>query len=176
MKLIVSSILAIAILSVFSFKKNVAPSASSDQVTFTMDDKSASGSFANPKGKVKFNASDLSETSIDICIKAKTISSGDAERDKHLKNADFFEVDKYPEITFKSTSAKKKTDGGYIIKGDFTMKDVTKKIEIPVTIVEEDGKKYLKGSLSMNRIDYNIGSADDGVGTSLTANLKYPIK
>ena len=140
-----------------------------------MEDESATGSFANPKGTVVFDESDLSKTRIDICIKANTIQTGDPGRDKHLKNEDFFEVGKYPEIRFKSTSTIKNADGSYSIKGDFTMKSTTKSVEISARVVNQDGQRLLLGQLPINRVDYKVGIADDGVGTLLTAHLKYPI-
>lgn len=174
MKLLFSSLASIAILSLLSFKKYTDPSIADHQVAFSMEDESATGSFANPKGTVVFDESDLSKTRIDICIKANTIQTGDPGRDKHLKNEDFFEVGKYPEIRFKSTSTIKNADGSYSIKGDFTMKSTTKSVEISARVVNQDGQRLLLGQLPINRVDYKVGIADDGVGTLLTAHLKYP--
>ena len=91
-------------------------------------------------------------------------------------NKDFFLVKTYPEITFKSSTATKKADGGYTITGDFKMKDVSKSVNIDAKVSTEGGKKYLEGTLPINRLDYHVGSATDGVATKLTAHLKYPIK
>lgn len=175
MKLVLSSIAAIGMLALMSFKAYIAPSAKASQVTFEMDDASATGTFSNPKGTVKFNEADMSKSEIDICIKVKSIDTESPERDTHLKTADYFDAKQYPEIKFKSTSVSKNTSGGYTINGDFTMKDVTKKVSIDASIKEVDGKRYVMGELPINRVDYNIGKADDGVGLSLKAKLKYAL-
>ena len=56
----------------------------------------------------------------------------DAQRDAHLKSADFFDVEKYPTMTFKSTQVKPDGDGGYKVTGDFTLHGVTKQVTFSV--------------------------------------------
>ena len=75
---------------------------------------------------------DLTKSSIDVTIDAASISTGDDQRDGHLKSADFFDVSKYPTISFKATSLIKVLDDEYKLKGILTIKDVSKEVELAV--------------------------------------------
>ncbi|QBK25105.1 YceI family protein [Ureibacillus thermophilus] len=80
---------------------------------------------------------DLTNGKVSFTFDVASINTKLADRDNHLKSADFFDVEKYPTITFKSTEVKKKDDDEYEVTGDLTIKDVTK----PVTFkVEFNGK------------------------------------
>lgn len=80
--------------------------------------------------------SDLTTAQITFTLDVASINTRNTDRDNHLKGADFFDVEKYPSITFKSTSIEK--DGNdYKLTGDLTIKDVTK----PVTFEVEFGGK-----------------------------------
>ncbi|MFC5559839.1 YceI family protein [Ureibacillus thermophilus] len=80
---------------------------------------------------------DLTNGKVSFTFDVTSINTKLADRDNHLKSADFFDVEKYPTITFKSTEVKKKDDDEYEVTGDLTIKDVTK----PVTFkVEFNGK------------------------------------
>ncbi len=70
----------------------------------------------------------------------RTVSTGDAQRDAHLKSADFFDVEKYPTMTFKSTSVKPNGDGGYKVTGDLALHGVTKQITFNVDGPSAPGK------------------------------------
>jgi polyisoprenoid-binding protein YceI len=177
MKLFTSALLALMALGLFSFQHLVyTPQASNAIVSFSMADSSATGTFGDPKGKVVFDINDLSTAAIDVCIKAKTVNTGIAERDHHLVGEDFFDVKKFPEITYKLNSAVKNADGSLSLIGDFAMKGVSKLVVMKGLVITENGQKYLTASLPINRIDYGVGSAEDGVGTKLMVYLKYPLK
>jgi len=72
--------------------------------------------------------SDLTTANISITIDAASINTRSEDRDNHLKAADFFDTEQYPNITFKSTSITKKSGGEYAVTGDLTIKDVTKSV------------------------------------------------
>jgi len=79
-------------------------------------------------------------------IQTKSIDTGVANRDKHLRSGDFFDVEKYPTITFVSKKAEMK-DGQTVLTGDFTMHGVTKELSIPVKV-----KGPIKDMMGMQRI------------------------
>ncbi len=110
------------------------------------------GTFKKMTGEVKFSPSDLSSSSFDICIDASTVDTDSRKRDEHLKNEDFFDVEKHPKICFKSEIITKQ-DGKYITKGKLTMHGVTKQVEIPFSY----SNNTFRGSLTVNRYDYEIG-------------------
>ena len=122
----------------------------------------ASGAFKVFEGTVVTENEDFSGADIQFSIDAGSIDTDNERRDGHLKSPDFFEVEKYPEIKFKSTSFTKLEGKKYKLVGDLTMKDVTKPIELEVTFggvldMGERGQKAgfrVKGTL--NRFDYGL--------------------
>lgn len=95
-------------------------------------------------------------------IHATSVSTGIKERDDHLHSSDFFDVAKFPDITFQSTAIEKTADG-YIARGDFTMHGVTKAIALPFRITGEkrdaEGKTLIiafAAQTHLNRQDYGV--------------------
>jgi len=113
------------------------------------------GSFEGMKGDVNFNPKDLKNSSFEVTIDASTVNTNNSKRDKHLKNEDFFEVEKYPTIKFKSDAiVRSKKEGYFIAKGKLVIHGISKDIKIPFTY--ENG--VFEGTLKVNRFDYGIGS------------------
>lgn len=86
------------------------------------------GRFTGVEGAIDGNPEDLTDAKISFKIDAATIHTNSDDRDNHLRSEDFFDVEKYPEITFTSTEIVKTDDGEYDVTGDMTIKDVTKKV------------------------------------------------
>jgi polyisoprenoid-binding protein YceI len=91
------------------------------------------GSFSGLAGTLTEHATDASLSSVEATIPVGTISTGDADRDGHLKGGEFFDAEKHPTMTFKSTKVTKKSEGEYAVTGDLTVHGVTK----PVTFAVE---------------------------------------
>ncbi|NLO79157.1 MAG: YceI family protein [Xanthomonadaceae bacterium] len=92
------------------------------------------GRFNELSGSFVYDPDNPSSNSITVEVKTASIDSNHAERDKHLRGKDFFNVNKYPVATFKTTSFEPKGEDG-ILKGELTMLGVTKPIEVEVTFV-----------------------------------------
>lgn len=142
-----------------------------------------SGKFAAFSVNLNFDETDITKSTVEATIKADSISTGIAGRDTHLKTADFFDVAKYPEITFKSKKVEKKGKG-FMMTGDFSMHGVTKEISFPFTMVGNCYDKKAKtvtppcgfqASLTIDRRDYGINYArkDDAnfIGHMVEINL-----
>lgn len=120
----------------------------------------AGGEFKEWSGTV-VAGDDLTKGSVEISIDAASIDTDNADRDNHLRSADFFDVEKYPTIDFKSTKIEKKGDE-YVLHGDLTMRGVTQKVEIPFeflgTATDPWGnlRAGFSGSTEINRKDYGI--------------------
>ncbi len=104
---------------------------------------------------------DFENSKINATIEVASITTNNLERDKHLKEDDFFNAEQYPEINFHSKEFKKNANGSYTLIGDLTIRDVTKSINMDVTfggIVSIDNMKRAgftaKGSI--NRFDYKL--------------------
>lgn len=92
------------------------------------------GQFTSFRGEVEGDPSDLTTAKGRLEVDLASVDTGNPDRDAHLKSADFFDVEKYPTMTFVSTSITKDGDD-YLVHGDLTIKDVTK----PVTLTYEHG-------------------------------------
>ncbi|NLR93003.1 YceI family protein [Flammeovirga agarivorans] len=152
-------ILALLFLSVANvFAQEINTSAS--RIDFSISNfkvNTVEGFFNGMSGIIQFDESNLSSSSFDVCIAASTVNTDNEKRDKHLKNEDFFEVEKYPTICFVSDEIIKKGDQ-YITKGRLTLHGVTQEVSIPFT----KNESTLVGDLKINRLDYDLGK---GTGT-----------
>jgi polyisoprenoid-binding protein YceI len=90
------------------------------------------GKFAAESGSVII-ADDPEQSSVEATISAASVESGDAKRDEHLRSADFFDVEQYPTITFRSTGVEDHHNGEFTLRGDLTVRGVTR----PVTLQGE---------------------------------------
>lgn len=118
------------------------------------------GYFRDFAGKINFDAADMTKSSVEFTAKMTSVDTGVAGRDNHLRTADFFEVEKYPEMTFKSTSVTKKGKG-YILTGDLTMKGVTKSVSFPFNVVgfvknQRGTVMGVTAETSINRRDFGV--------------------
>ncbi len=93
------------------------------------------GSFKNFEGTVETEGDDFSNAKINFSVDVNSINTNQEQRDGHLKSADFFDAEKYPHITFESTSVTKESDEDYKLTGNLTIKGVTN----PVTLEVEHG-------------------------------------
>jgi polyisoprenoid-binding protein YceI len=90
------------------------------------------GHFPKVTGTLTLDESDLSKSSVEATIDVSSIETRDEQRNGHLKSGDFFDVEKYPTMTFKSTSIKADRPGELAVEGDLTIKGVTQKVTFDV--------------------------------------------
>jgi polyisoprenoid-binding protein YceI len=91
-----------------------------------------SGFFRGFEGSVETDGEDFDSANIEFSIDINSIDTNQSQRDEHLKSPEFFDAATYPHIKFKSTSFKKTGDDEYALKGDLTIKDVTKPVSLAV--------------------------------------------
>jgi polyisoprenoid-binding protein YceI len=121
-----------------------------------------SGQFQEYEGTVVTSKDDFSDARIDFSIDVKSIDTDSEDRDKHLRSTDFFDVGKYPKITFSSNEMKKMGDNLYQLSGDLTLHGVTKKVILDVkyggTIKDSYGnvKAGFKITGVIDRTDYGL--------------------
>jgi polyisoprenoid-binding protein YceI len=92
------------------------------------------GEFTAITGSLKLYGEDVTRSQLEASIDAASINTRDAQRDAHLKSADFFDVEKFPALTFKATRASKKGEKEFSVSGDLTIHGVTRSA---VFVVEE---------------------------------------
>jgi len=91
-----------------------------------------SGFFKSFEGELETDNDDFTNAKISFSLDINSIDTNQSQRDEHLKSAEFFDAEKYPKISFKSTSFTKTGDEEYKLAGDLTVKDVTKQLTLDV--------------------------------------------
>ncbi|MBZ0200217.1 MAG: YceI family protein [Ignavibacteriaceae bacterium] len=120
------------------------------------------GRFESFDGSVTSKSDDFQDADIEFEIDAKSINTDNKKRDEHLSSDDFFNADKFPKLIFKSTSMKKVGENRYKLVGNFTMRDITKQIELEVKLngVIKDPygntKAGFKITGALDRFDYGL--------------------
>src|SRR5215472_4230631 len=91
------------------------------------------GRFADVSGAIKIDPENPSASQVEVTIPATTIDTRQTDRDAHLRSPDFFDVERYPTITFKARRIEGDTDGSFRLIGDLTMHGVTREVDLDVT-------------------------------------------
>ena len=146
------------------------------------------GGLSKVKGKftdfvvtINYDEAKITNSSVNAVIKAASIDTGIAARDKHLMTADFFDTEKYPDITFKSSSIEKK--GKMLLAhGTFTMHGISKEIVLPIAMtgkfVDPATKKTTYGfaaTLKLNRMDYGVSYQRKGSENFIGAEVEIEL-
>jgi polyisoprenoid-binding protein YceI len=139
------------------------------------------GVFTSFDLKITSAKDDFQDAVVELTADAASVNTSQEDRDKHLKNADFFDVEKYPTITFKSKSFKKTSGKNYKIVGDLTLHGVTKEVTLDAifngTAVHPYNKKTLaafKVTGTFKRSDFAFGAGTPAavVGDEVTLDAK----
>jgi polyisoprenoid-binding protein YceI len=117
------------------------------------------GAFGGLITKIHFDPSKNYGNSIEATIESKSINTGNGTRDGHLKKTDYFDVVSFPIITMRATLFGKEKDGSFRGYFKLTIKGKTKDVLVPFTFTEKDGKAIIKGSFTINRLDFGIGES-----------------
>src|SRR5438270_7275948 len=143
---------------------------------------SVDGRFKDFDGTITLDPNDLTKSSVKVTIKTASVDTDNASRDNDLRNSEFLDVAKYPEMTFVSDKIEKRGTG-YVATGTFTLKGVSKTIELPFTLggpIEDpwgNSRIAVQASTKINRKDYGVNynqAVRNGtalVGNEVTINL-----
>ena len=118
------------------------------------------GSFTRFSGHLMLDENDLTNSSVNVTIEANSIDTSHERRDNDLRSDNFFDVERFPTITFTSTRIER-VDDGYVMVGDMTVRDVTKEVRIPFEVtgpIELQGRKRVgaEATFRINRFDYGL--------------------
>ena len=117
------------------------------------------GSFNSFEGTITIDPADSSKWSCEAIIQVATVDSRNESRDKHLRSPDFFDAEKYPTMTFKSTKTTPKGHGHFAVVGDFTMHGVTKPVTLNVELLgmTADGSRAgFSATGTIDRTEYGM--------------------
>jgi polyisoprenoid-binding protein YceI len=137
-----------------------------------------SANFSDIQGTINVDNAKPSNSSVDVTIPLSSLNTNVKALDEHLKTADFFNAEKYPNITFKSTKVQALGQNKYKITGNLTIKDVTKPVVLdavlnkqgvhPMTKAESIG---FNATTSFNRSAFGVGAYVPNVGDQITVNI-----
>lgn len=140
------------------------------------------GTFKKFDGSVTAAKPDLTDAKISFTVDVNSIDTHVDQRNGHLKSDDFFNVEKYPSMTFESTSFKKLSGDNYELSGKLTIRDVTKDVKFAVVyggtaVAQGTTKAGFSATTTINRLDYNIKYDPTGAGVAkdvkITLNLEF---
>jgi len=121
------------------------------------------GSFNIEKGTVNLDDKDITKSTVEATLDAKSVNTGNAKRDEHLRAPDFFDTAKFPTITFKSTKVEKAGEGKLKVSGNLTMHGVTKPVVLDVTGPSKESKDPwgntrtgVEATTKLNRKDFGL--------------------
>ena len=138
------------------------------------------GRFNDFDGTVKVDGKKPENSSVEFAIKAASIDTGNAQRDTHLKSKDFFDVEKFPEITFKSTRVAKK-GSGYVAAGTLTMHGVSKPVALPFTVagpikgIEGGTHLGVSTALDVKRSEFGVSAYPGAVGDVVSISIELDL-
>lgn len=140
------------------------------------------GSFTKTTGTVQYDPADPSKTAIDVTIDANSVDTRNDNRDKDLRSPHFFEVDKYPTLTFKSKSAQAAGNGKMKVIGDLSIHGVTKEVTLDVDgptapMKDPRGNMHMgaAASTSVNRTDFGMTGYQGVVGNDIAINIDVEV-
>lgn len=143
----------------------------------------ARGQFKTYSGQVNLDEKDFTRSTFEGEIDVASIDTGNADRDNHLRNNDFFDAPNHPKITFKSTKIEKKGDGEYIVHGDLTIRGVTKPVALEVEYVGISKNLYgkivagfgVRGTINRKDFGVNFNAVLETGGVALAEKVKIEI-
>ena len=131
------------------------------------------GEFGKTEAKVVIDEADITKSTVEATIDVASINTRDEKRDAHLKSPDFFDVAKFPTMTFKSTKVEKAGEG-LKVTGDLTMHGVTKPVVLDVTgpsqVIKDPwglSRRGVSATTKVNRKDFGVSYGPDAMVSDL---------
>jgi polyisoprenoid-binding protein YceI len=120
------------------------------------------GRFSDLAGAIQFDEAHPEWSSVDVAIQAASINTAEADRDTHLRSADFFDVEKYPVLTFKSVSIARRDGDSFNVAGDLTIHGITRRVTLNATYLGKatdpwgNEKIGFDAEVALNRKDFGL--------------------
>jgi len=121
------------------------------------------GQFSITSGALNLDENDTANSYVEAVLDAASVNTREAQRDAHLKSADFFDVEKFPALTFKSTNVRRTGEGEFAVAGDLTIHGVTRNVTFNVEGPSAPGKDPwgntrigLSAATKINRKDFGL--------------------
>lgn len=120
------------------------------------------GRFTEFTGTIAFDETNPQASRVDVTIQAGSIDTAEADRDRHLRSADFFDVERFPTLTFVSTSVTPRGENAYDVAGDLTIHGVTRQVVLPASFLGAatdpwgQTKLVFEAELVLNRKEFGL--------------------
>ena len=120
------------------------------------------GSFSQVQGTVTVDESDPATAKIDITIPTASVTTRDEKRDAHLRSPDFFDAERFPNMTFRSKGVERQSDDRFRVIGDLTIRDVTREVPLDVELLGRakdpwgNEKAGFEATTKIKRADYGL--------------------
>lgn len=130
------------------------------------------GTFDGLSGSITFDPASLATASFNVSVDAKTVDTDIEARDNHLRKAEYFDVEKFPNLSFRSTKVTTTNKEGYLFMfGIITIKNVSKEVSFPFTQKSQDDGILFEGEFKLNRRDFGVGRKSFSMSDELTVEL-----
>ncbi len=120
-----------------------------------------------------FDVDNIDGSYLKAVIRLSSIDTGNKSRDKSLRSDDYFDVAINPEIKFESSNIESTGEGGYNIKGELTIKDVTKSVSLPVVVSESGDTVKITSDFRLNRRDYGVGGGSLVMSKTVLIHVEF---
>lgn len=159
---------------VTAFGQNYTPIDAGSKVRFVIKNFgiNTGGTFDGLTGTITFDPSNLATANFNVSVEAKSVDTDLEARDNHLRKAEYFDVEKYPKISFKSTKITTTNKEGYFFMfGIITIKNTSKEISFPFSQTSKDGGILFEGEFKLNRLDFGVGGKSFSMSDELNVEL-----
>jgi len=130
------------------------------------------GTFEGLSGTITFDPAQIANASFNVSVDAKTVDTDMEGRDNHLRKAEFFDVENYPKLSFRSTKIATTNKPDYLyMYGVLTIKNVSKEISFPFTQKTQGDGILFEGEFKLNRRDFGVGGKSFSMADELTVEL-----
>lgn len=136
------------------------------------------GDLRGLSGSIAFNPDNLKASVMNVSVAVKTIDTDNETRDEHLRSDSYFNADKFPLITIKSTGIDKTNKPGtwYYFTGTLTMHGVTKIISFPFTATLHSNDYLFTGKFELNRLDFGVGEPSSVMSKTVKVSISVLAK
>ena len=159
---------------VTAFGQNYTPADDGSKVRFVIKNFgiNTGGTFEGLSGTITFDPANLAGASFNVSVDAKTIDTDVEARDNHLRKEEYFDVEKYPKVSFKSTKITTTNKDGFLFMfGVITIKNISKEISFPFKQTSKDGGILFDGEFKLNRLDFGVGGKSFSMSDELNVEL-----
>ena len=159
---------------VTAFGQNYTPADDGSKVRFVIKNFgiNTGGTFEGLAGTITFDPANLANASFNITVDAKTVDTDLEARDNHLRKEEYFDVEKYPKLSFRSTKITTTNKEGYLFMfGVITIKNISKEISFPFKQTSKDGGILFEGEFKLNRRDFGVGGKSFSMSDELNVEL-----